>query len=222
MGPPVASQVRHGVGALAVVHLPGDAETVEGGPVLHRFLGAARAEAQEDHVGEPRVRGPKRDADEVRRIAGRDVELQGTVLHRRPAGQCHAAVYINGRAALIGEEPDAVGGDPGCRSQGNGADLGGRRGGEPRRHGHGGELRTEPSDVGDHAPPDEAAAGKVSVSRPTDVLLAWSGGKDSALALAALRADPAWQVVGLLTTITRDYDRISMHGVRRAVLEAQV
>jgi uncharacterized protein (TIGR00290 family) len=62
----------------------------------------------------------------------------------------------------------------------------------------------------------------VSLSRPTDVLLAWSGGKDSALALAALRADPAWQVVGLLTTITRDYDRISIHGVRRAVLEAQV
>jgi uncharacterized protein (TIGR00290 family) len=62
----------------------------------------------------------------------------------------------------------------------------------------------------------------VSLSPPTDVLLAWSGGKDSALALAALRADPAWRVVGLLTTITRDYDRISIHGVRRAVLEAQV
>lgn len=55
-----------------------------------------------------------------------------------------------------------------------------------------------------------------------DVLLAWSGGKDSALALAALRADPAWRVVGLLTTLTADYDRISIHGVRRAVLEAQV
>ena len=62
----------------------------------------------------------------------------------------------------------------------------------------------------------------MSLSPPTDVLLAWSGGKDSALALAALRADPAWRVVGLLTTITRDYDRISIHGVRRAVLEAQV
>jgi uncharacterized protein (TIGR00290 family) len=57
---------------------------------------------------------------------------------------------------------------------------------------------------------------------PADVLLAWSGGKDSALALAALRSDPAWRVVGLVTTITREYDRISMHGVRRAVLEAQV
>lgn len=54
------------------------------------------------------------------------------------------------------------------------------------------------------------------------VILAWSGGKDSSLALAALRADPAVEVVALLTTITRDYDRISIHGVRRAVLDAQV
>lgn len=55
-----------------------------------------------------------------------------------------------------------------------------------------------------------------------DVLLAWSGGKDSTLALAALRTDPRYQVIALLTTVTRDYDRISIHGVRRAVLEAQV
>jgi uncharacterized protein (TIGR00290 family) len=55
----------------------------------------------------------------------------------------------------------------------------------------------------------------------TDVVLAWSGGKDSALALARLRADPRYHVVALLTTVTREYDRISMHGVRRSVLEAQ-
>ena len=60
------------------------------------------------------------------------------------------------------------------------------------------------------------------MSAPAEVLLAWSGGKDSALALAALRADPAWRVVGLVTTITREYDRISIHGVRRTVLDAQV
>lgn len=54
------------------------------------------------------------------------------------------------------------------------------------------------------------------------MVLSWSGGKDSSLALAALRADPAIDVVALLTTITREYDRISIHGVRRAVLEAQV
>jgi uncharacterized protein (TIGR00290 family) len=52
--------------------------------------------------------------------------------------------------------------------------------------------------------------------------LAWSGGKDSSLALAALQADPAVEVVALVTTITQKYDRISMHGVRRSILEAQV
>ena len=60
------------------------------------------------------------------------------------------------------------------------------------------------------------------MSPPIDVVLAWSGGKDSALALGALRADSARRVVALVTTITRDFDRISIHGVRRAVLEAQV
>ncbi len=51
--------------------------------------------------------------------------------------------------------------------------------------------------------------------------LLWSGGKDSALALRALRADPKFDVRVLLTTVTQDYDRISIHGVRRALLEAQ-
>lgn len=56
---------------------------------------------------------------------------------------------------------------------------------------------------------------------PKSVLLSWSGGKDSALALHALRQDPAVEVVGLLTSVTRDYGRISIHGVRRALLDAQ-
>jgi uncharacterized protein (TIGR00290 family) len=54
------------------------------------------------------------------------------------------------------------------------------------------------------------------------VALAWSGGKDSAMALAALRADPGIEVVALVTTMTADHDRISIHGIRRSVLEAQV
>lgn len=53
------------------------------------------------------------------------------------------------------------------------------------------------------------------------VLLSWSGGKDSALALHTLRQTPGVEVAGLLTTVTEDYDRISMHGVRRALLERQ-
>jgi len=54
------------------------------------------------------------------------------------------------------------------------------------------------------------------------VILSWSGGKDSSLALAALQRDPRIDVVGLLTSVTRGYDRVSIHGVRRTLLEAQV
>jgi uncharacterized protein (TIGR00290 family) len=53
------------------------------------------------------------------------------------------------------------------------------------------------------------------------ILLAWSGGKDSALALQRLLGDPRWKVAGLLTTVTAGYDRISIHGVRRTILHAQ-
>ena len=55
----------------------------------------------------------------------------------------------------------------------------------------------------------------------TPVLLAWSGGKDSTLALGALQADPNVRVIGLITAITAGYDRISIHGVRRSILMAQ-
>jgi uncharacterized protein (TIGR00290 family) len=53
------------------------------------------------------------------------------------------------------------------------------------------------------------------------IVLSWSGGKDSSLALAALRADPRYDVVALLTSVTSGYDRVSIHGVRRVLLEAQ-
>ena len=53
------------------------------------------------------------------------------------------------------------------------------------------------------------------------VILSWSGGKDSALALQALRSDSNVEVVGLLTSVTREYDRISVHGVRRSLLNQQ-
>ncbi|NQV26326.1 MAG: adenine nucleotide alpha hydrolase [Rhodopirellula sp.] len=53
------------------------------------------------------------------------------------------------------------------------------------------------------------------------IILGWSGGKDSALALNSLLADSRYEVVCLLTTLTRDFDRISMHGVRRNLLLRQ-
>jgi diphthamide synthase (EF-2-diphthine--ammonia ligase) len=53
------------------------------------------------------------------------------------------------------------------------------------------------------------------------VLLSWSSGKDSAWALHVLRQDANVEVCGLLTTLNAEFDRVAMHGVRRAVLEAQ-
>jgi uncharacterized protein (TIGR00290 family) len=53
------------------------------------------------------------------------------------------------------------------------------------------------------------------------VLFCWSGGKDSALALHALSHRADVRVTGLLTTVTDEYDRISMHGVRRELLLQQ-
>ena len=56
---------------------------------------------------------------------------------------------------------------------------------------------------------------------PTPVLFCWSGGKDSALALHTLQHRADMIVTGLLTTITDQYERISMHGVRRSLLLRQ-
>lgn len=53
------------------------------------------------------------------------------------------------------------------------------------------------------------------------VALSWSGGKDSALALWTLREELGTEPLALLTTLTEDYDRISMHGVRSELLRAQ-
>ena len=58
-------------------------------------------------------------------------------------------------------------------------------------------------------------------SDPQKVLLAWSGGKDSMLALHALQADPRYEVVALLTTMAQAYRRVSHHGVRESLLEQQ-
>jgi len=51
--------------------------------------------------------------------------------------------------------------------------------------------------------------------------MSWSGGKDSAIALFEVRMRRSLDVVALLTTVTQDYDRVSMHGVRRTLLQAQ-
>ena len=52
-------------------------------------------------------------------------------------------------------------------------------------------------------------------------LLSWSSGKDAAWALHALRQAGEVDVVGLLTTLNAEFDRVAMHAVRRVLLEAQ-
>ena len=51
--------------------------------------------------------------------------------------------------------------------------------------------------------------------------LSWSGGKDSALALWTLREEMGVEPMALLTTFTEDYDRVSMHAVRKELLRTQ-
>jgi diphthamide synthase (EF-2-diphthine--ammonia ligase) len=53
------------------------------------------------------------------------------------------------------------------------------------------------------------------------VLLSWSSGKDSAWTLHHLRQQADYELVGLLTTLNSEFDRVAMHGTRRSVLEAQ-
>jgi len=53
------------------------------------------------------------------------------------------------------------------------------------------------------------------------ILYSWSGGKDSAMALYELQKSNPCEILALLTVVTKDYGRISMHGVREELLEMQ-
>ena len=59
------------------------------------------------------------------------------------------------------------------------------------------------------------------MTSPEPILFCWSGGKDSAMALHTLLQQKQFRVVALLTTVTENYDRIAMHGVRRELLQQQ-
>ena len=56
---------------------------------------------------------------------------------------------------------------------------------------------------------------------PMPVVMSWSGGKDSALTLYHILRDDRYQVARLLTSVNAPHGRVSMHGVRVALLEAQ-
>lgn len=51
--------------------------------------------------------------------------------------------------------------------------------------------------------------------------LAWSSGKDSAWALHTIRQQEEFEIVALLTTINRTYERVAMHAVRESLVEMQ-
>ena len=53
------------------------------------------------------------------------------------------------------------------------------------------------------------------------VVMSWSGGKDSAVALHELFKADQYDVVALLTSVSEEYRRISHHGVREVLLEQQ-
>ncbi|MBY6037998.1 diphthine--ammonia ligase [Fictibacillus nanhaiensis] len=53
------------------------------------------------------------------------------------------------------------------------------------------------------------------------IVVSFSGGKDSILALHRLQKSGKWEIESLLTTLTEDYDRTTMHGVRNSLLEMQ-
>jgi uncharacterized protein (TIGR00290 family) len=62
---------------------------------------------------------------------------------------------------------------------------------------------------------------EVAVNEKEKVLVCWSSGKDSALGLWEIQRARRYEVAALLSTVTSDYDRISMHGVRRELLIKQ-
>lgn len=53
-------------------------------------------------------------------------------------------------------------------------------------------------------------------------LISWSSGKDSAFALHEVRQAGELDIVGAVTTVTETFGRVSIHGVRREILLAQL
>src|SRR5579863_5448186 len=59
------------------------------------------------------------------------------------------------------------------------------------------------------------------MSMMTKAFVSWSSGKDSAFALHDARRSGI-EVVGVLTTINEQYNRVAMHGTRNALLDQQI
>jgi uncharacterized protein (TIGR00290 family) len=55
----------------------------------------------------------------------------------------------------------------------------------------------------------------------TPVVMSWSGGKDSVMALHELLGASECEIVELMATVSEEYRRVSHHGVREELLDAQ-
>ena len=63
---------------------------------------------------------------------------------------------------------------------------------------------------------------QINEPAPTPVLVSWSSGKDSAWALHTLRQQPErYNVRGIFTTVTKTFDRVSIHSTPAWVLKQQ-
>lgn len=56
---------------------------------------------------------------------------------------------------------------------------------------------------------------------PVPVLVSWSGGKDCLLALNAIRQDPQYEIVELVSSICEETGRLGIHEVRRELIHQQ-
>jgi uncharacterized protein (TIGR00290 family) len=63
--------------------------------------------------------------------------------------------------------------------------------------------------------------GDAGVDANEPIVHSWSGGKDSCMSLAEICRDGAQPIAGLLSTVTERFERVSMHGVRLALLKQQ-
>lgn len=54
-----------------------------------------------------------------------------------------------------------------------------------------------------------------------NVVVSWSGGKDSALSLYRLQQDPNYNPIGLLTTVMEDDNKVAMHNLDLSIIEQQ-
>ncbi len=90
------------------------------------------------------------------------------------------------------------------------------------------ETKKEPIKIEDICPVQTLDSVHNAPARPVRVkpvkekiVLSWSGGKDSAMTAYHLISSQKYEIVSLMTTVTEGFDRISMHGVRRELLEKQ-